>query len=709
MRLIPPLRLAIVTAALGLTACDPGTTNGDGGAGHLSISIPVRLSGSTVAAQQRVQSGGDVDRFHVRIVVKRTGESVLDRSVTESEVQTGESDPVLTVNFRIPAGAETEVFTLTIDGLLGAVRNYSIGPVDFQLGADGRSATVNAQAIYVGPGSDVTGVLLSPRTISVGVNQTVPFSCVGTPGNVTNFPYEVETANPQIASVTNATTIRGGTVGITELVCRLTFGSHAEDRIPVTVTGGGPTITVVSGGNQTALAGTALPNPVVVQVRAGDGLFLAGTTVTFTPNVGHGTAQPATAVTNSQGQATTAWTLGPNTGPQTLRASATVQGLPISIDIPATASGTGNSGSIIGTVQSNQGVPISGATLELRSGSNNTSGTPLGTTTSASNGSFTFGSLAAGSYTVRGHASGFSDGSTTVTVTSGASVSATVVLTQSGTGAVAGTVTNAQTGLALSGATVEIRSGTGVTTGTPLATTTTSANGAFSFQNRVAGPYTVRAFASGFAEAFVNVTVVANQNANAPLSLSPVQGAGQIRIVVTWGNVLDLDSHLSVPQGAGGTGTPILVFWNSPYTNSSGCSLSTNPFACLEHDAVPPSDLPTESTRIGTVLAGTYRFFVHNYTADSEERAASDNSLATSGVRVDVYVGSSTTAAASFTPPAGSGNLWAAFTMQLNGTTPVFSPVTVNALTQVDFAQPPPGSAGATSAGSSRTKGPIRR
>jgi hypothetical protein len=716
MRLQPLARFGFFAAAFGLSACDLGTSSGDGDAARVSFTVPMSFSG-TVAAQNRVESGGDIDRIDATIVVKSTGEVVLQRSIRQGdpdleEVEgAGDHDPAITLRFRIPEGGETETFTLTLKGFLGQTQNYSIGPIDFQLGTDGRSASVSAQAIYIGPGSDVTGVAISPRSISLGVNQTAAFSCVGTPGSVTDFPYEVETVNPGIAAVQSLTSIRGASVGSTELVCRMGFGSRAEDRIPVVVTGG-PTISIVSGGNQSVVAGQQLPDPIVVQVRRGDGAFLSGVTVTFTPNAGHGTVIPTSAITNAQGQATTQWTLGSVLGTETLRATTTVDGAPISVEITAQAGAQGGTGSITGTVQSNQGSPISGATVEVRSGPNNTTGAVVANTASGANGAFRFDLLAAGQYTIRASAPGFVDGTTVVTVSAGASVSATIQLVASLTGAIAGKVTNVQTGLPVSGATVQVRSGTGVTTGTPLDTKTTSADGTFDFQNRIAGPYTVRATAPGFAEAFFNVIVVANETANAPLSLSPVQGAGQIRIVLTWGNTLDLDSHLSVPQG-GANGTPIVVYWNSPYRLDQGCTLVVNPFACLERDAVPPSNPPTESTLIGTVLSGTYSFFVHNYTADSEDRGSTDNSLSTSGAKVDVYIGASTTAAASFTVPSGPGNLWTVFTMQLSGGSPVFTPVTTNALTNVDFSGPP-AETGQGQAGSSvslkRLKGgPVRQ
>ena len=60
-------------------------------------------------------------------------------------------------------------------------------------------------------------------------------------------------------------------------------------------------IEVVSGDGQSGLTGDALPEPVVVRVVDSGGAPVAETTVTFEPGEGHGTASPATAVSDADG------------------------------------------------------------------------------------------------------------------------------------------------------------------------------------------------------------------------------------------------------------------------------------------------------------------------------------------------------------------------------------------------------------------------
>ncbi len=78
---------------------------------------------------------------------------------------------------------------------------------------------------------------------------------------------------------------------------------------------------VPSGGDQWAWSGRALPEPVVVQARDEGGRPLRGATVRFQPDAG-GRADPGTAVSDSAGVASTAWTLGTAPGSQTLTVSA---------------------------------------------------------------------------------------------------------------------------------------------------------------------------------------------------------------------------------------------------------------------------------------------------------------------------------------------------------------------------------------------------
>ncbi len=72
----------------------------------------------------------------------------------------------------------------------------------------------------------------------------------------------------------------------------------------------GSTISKVSGDNQSGAVGTALSNPLVVVVEDGNGNPQSGVTVNFAVTNGGGTVSPVSAVTGSNGQASTVLTLG---------------------------------------------------------------------------------------------------------------------------------------------------------------------------------------------------------------------------------------------------------------------------------------------------------------------------------------------------------------------------------------------------------------
>ena len=87
--------------------------------------------------------------------------------------------------------------------------------------------------------------------------------------------------------------------------------------------------------------------------------------------------------------------------------------LPAVLLVPVGAS----SGTLSGVVRdATTNVAISGATVELRSGGFNVTGTPIATTTSGATGAYSFPALAAGTYTVRAAKTGFTDGAVTATV-----------------------------------------------------------------------------------------------------------------------------------------------------------------------------------------------------------------------------------------------------------------------------------------------------
>jgi hypothetical protein len=69
------------------------------------------------------------------------------------------------------------------------------------------------------------------------------------------------------------------------------------------------TVTVVSGGKQSGVVGTTLPLPITVKAKNSSGVIVVGAPITFADAGLNGTFSPNPAITGSNGQASTTFTL----------------------------------------------------------------------------------------------------------------------------------------------------------------------------------------------------------------------------------------------------------------------------------------------------------------------------------------------------------------------------------------------------------------
>ncbi len=95
-------------------------------------------------------------------------------------------------------------------------------------------------------------------------------------------------------------------------------------------------LSVVSGGDQTGLRLTALPEPVVVRALDRGGFAVEGVELSFSPGTESGSVSREAGVTDENGEARTEWTLGGRFGTQTLVVSGPV-GLRRSVSATATS------------------------------------------------------------------------------------------------------------------------------------------------------------------------------------------------------------------------------------------------------------------------------------------------------------------------------------------------------------------------------------
>jgi uncharacterized protein YfaP (DUF2135 family) len=216
----------------------------------------------------------------------------------------------------------------------------------------------------------------------------------------------------------------------------------------------------------------------------------------------------------------------------------------------------------------------------------------------------------------------------------------TLTFTVGAGGSIAGAVTDATNAQPIAGATV-----TAILNGAIVGTATTASDGTYTLSNLPTGAYTLEAHGSTYSiTRRENVQVVAGQTTIVNFSLSLLLATGQLRLVLTWGEVPgDLDAHLWLPLQ-----TPYHLY----FFRKGAADIC--PFAVLDRDDL--NAFGPETITIAQRLEGTYIYAVHRSIFGSQA------SLAGSGALVQVF--DSTGLIASVTVPAeGTGDWWNVLTI----------------------------------------------
>jgi RHS repeat-associated protein len=335
-----------------------------------------------------------------------------------------------------------------------------------------------------------------------------------------------ETVNLSLSSVTNATL---GTGSATLTILDNDSGGGGGSGATPTLSFSSPTYTVSEGGGTAtiyATLSTATSDTVTAYYSTSNGSATAGSdysaasgTLTFAP--GSTTASFSVSITDDSDveySETVNLSLSSVTNATLGTGSATLTIL--DNDSAPLGSITGivwNDANADGLRSGESG--LSGVNVWLYAGTSETSGTALATATTASDGSYSFASLAPGSYTVKvQQKSGYgfsaqdvgsgsnesidsdvavSSGETSATVSSGSATAIDAGEYQYGsiTGIVwndanADGLRSGESGL--SGVNVWLYAGTSGTSGTALATATTASDGSYSFASLAPGSYTVK-------------------------------------------------------------------------------------------------------------------------------------------------------------------------------------------------------------------------
>ena len=288
------------------------------GSGYLSI-LPNFVS----------RAASLVEVSQVRAVLTRPddGTVALDTVV---DVDTQDNTVDLTLKLAITPPEET--FTLTLECL------NSAGAVVFRGGPIEVTATTASDGIvaeevrldYVGPGYDAAAIQIVDPIMTVDFGDTVQLMAEvldssGSP--LSDTPIAWSSLNTQRATVTSTSFTVGLVAGESqrgpvEIEAR-TLTDQA-DTVTIVVEAVPNSVAIVSGDGQTGYTGLQLSASLVVEVKAVDGLGVFDVPVQFATTDG-GSFGGTSLRTDSSGQVSTTWILGPTSGTQS--ATATVTGV----------------------------------------------------------------------------------------------------------------------------------------------------------------------------------------------------------------------------------------------------------------------------------------------------------------------------------------------------------------------------------------------
>lgn len=321
--------------------------------------------------------------------------------------------------------------TLTLGSTPGTVTGKAVVPVDegitpVEAAFTATAVSDNAAAIaYVsgdGQSAPVNSALPAPLVVRVADRFGNPIAGVTVSwtaelGGSVSAPSTVTDGAGQTA----VTRTLGGTAG--QQTTLATVGGLAGSPVTFTHTataGSATGVIKISGDNQSALVGTELALPLVVQVLDALGNPIPNRALTWV--TGDGSVNPQNTTTDAQGFASTRWTLGPTPGAKT--ANAVVSGLETAtFNATATAGSPSGSTSTVSaspetitagatstitvTVRDASNNPVAGVSVSISaSGSGNSINPPSASSGANGVATFTFSSTVAEAKTITATAGG---------------------------------------------------------------------------------------------------------------------------------------------------------------------------------------------------------------------------------------------------------------------------------------------------------------
>jgi hypothetical protein len=303
-RLVPALALLVACGGADLVLPGQGeptdieVVHGNGQSGRVGAALADPVVALVTDAQGRPVAG---------VAVAFALASGTDASVTPDTIVTG---PDGQAAFQVTMG--TRVGSVSAEVMVSVANGSRTLSAPVSLTAV--SADANGLAAVSGDGQSapVSSVLPEPLMVQVtdGFGNPIP-------------GVDITWTADAGGSVTDAHTTTGPD-GLTSV--RRTLGPSAGtqhtlasapglagspvDFTHTAVAGAATVLELVSGDEQSGLVGTALPAPLVVRAHDADGNPVPGLAVAWIPGQGGGTLAPTTSITDTDGRASTQWTLG---------------------------------------------------------------------------------------------------------------------------------------------------------------------------------------------------------------------------------------------------------------------------------------------------------------------------------------------------------------------------------------------------------------
>ncbi len=321
LRAAPLLALVVVAITCTDAPTGPGASRGAAAsASHLRMS-PSFSPAASSAYRALAALGIEVTEVHVHL-------TAADGTTRDTTIAFPAGQDTLVIDITVPGAAIGQTFTalLELRNDQHVVLFSGTQVVVVRASTLGTETPPVVVIQYTGPGTRTRTVTVAPPDTTAGATASIPAraTAVDSSGAVvsdllvgwTSSDATLATVTPT-GSATATVTGQGrrGTVTISAVTPTGIAGTTHVSFIPAPAR-----LVVVSGGAQTGVAGSTLPQPLVVEVQASDNLPVPGVPVTFSAVTAGGAVQTASATTDASGRASTTVTLGRTGGPYIFQA-----------------------------------------------------------------------------------------------------------------------------------------------------------------------------------------------------------------------------------------------------------------------------------------------------------------------------------------------------------------------------------------------------